>query len=127
MFVFPLKEPRVAPTGLNATTIKATYLVMSWTRLPILDRNGVITRYTVYYSQSKDKPPKSINSSSLSANITGLSPFTDYIMNVSASTYVGEGPISSEVTVKTAEASKFSVIQFAHMSLYSYPLLITSK
>ena len=38
------------------------------------------------------------------ANITGLKPFTNYIITISASTSVGEGPQSEEVAYQTAEA-----------------------
>ena len=101
-----MTEPSAAPTGLSNTTFKSTYLVVSWKPLPVGVRNGIITRYTVCYRQVSGATGQCITSPTTSANITGLSPFKDYLLTVSASTYVGEGPKSAQVKIKTAEASK---------------------
>ena len=84
---------------------------MTWKEPPKDQQNGDIIAYNVYvYDSSAESAETSplnitVESSSLEANITGLSPYTDYNVLVSASTEDGEGPTAG-VTVRTAEDSR---------------------
>ena len=102
--------PSAPPTEVAAYNTSSTSLRVTWKEPPKDQQNGEIIAYTIYYpsaqSTGKSPPTFTVESSSLEANITGLSPFKDYLVNVSSSTSVGEGPKSAQVIIKTTEASK---------------------
>ena len=64
--------------------------------------NGVITRYQVEYRAAfTNQPFVSLNATSLTYMVTGLSPFTVYDFRVAAATRVGLGPYTDVVTIFT--------------------------
>ena len=64
--------------------------------------NGVITRYQVEYRMAfSDDSFVSLDSTSMTYVVTGLSPFTAYDFRVAAATRVGLGPSTGVVTIYT--------------------------
>ena len=70
---------------------------VNWNPPPTNQRNGIITKYTLYWNGNK------VSLNSLQYVITGLSPYTRYTLSVSASTSVGMGPRSTAIIVRTLE------------------------
>ena len=100
-------EPTGAPTNVTVIGVTNSSLTLSWGLPQPEDQNGVIRQYTVYYwKQSRPMTNKVLNFSQLDhgGTISGLSPYTNYTIKVSASTSAGEGVQSKEVTYQTAEA-----------------------
>ena len=78
--------------------------------MPVRDQNGVITHYTLYYRKEGSAINSNIPlmSSTVQANLTGLSIYTMYNIVVSASTAAGVVPVSAIVNVKTGEVGKLT-------------------
>eukprot|EP00043_Microstomoeca_roanoka_P020559 m.251052 g.251052 ORF g.251052 m.251052 type:complete len:4501 (+) comp17182_c0_seq1:360-13862(+) len=110
--------PVGAPTMINATSITSTTITLAWEPPVTDDRNGIITAYTVYVAQPAmmSQPPTQaadytsvtvVQASELdnSLKLTQLTPNTGHWIAVSASTVVGEGPLSTPVFFASAEAA----------------------
>lgn len=70
------------------------------------DENGIIRHYILRYKLPPPNTPVTVvNTNETTLRVEGLSAFTDYVFRVSAVT-VEEGP-SAEISVKTAESSKY--------------------
>ncbi len=65
--------------------------------------NGIISNYTINCNSSDSV---TVTGSTLSANLSGLTPFTTYSCMISASTGAGEGTASNTVTATTDEDGK---------------------
>ena len=85
---------------------------MTWEAPDLVDHNGVIVNYTIYYkSVSEDfldniSRTERVGFPATEAVLTGLKEYVEYNISVSASTSAGEGPRSAPVIVRTAEAGK---------------------
>ena len=77
--------------------MNTTHMVVRWTALSPVEARGHITHYTIsYWPASNSEPVKSITihnttSTSYRVLIGGLLPGEGYVVEVSASTAVGEG------------------------------------
>ena len=86
---------------------------VTWSPVPSADQNGIITGYTVYYRAvtgnivNSAEQSVTVNGTTTSVNIPLLEEHVVYNVSVSASTSVGEGPRSNEVSQRTAQASKY--------------------
>ena len=85
--------PSVSPEELSVSHFHPTTAELTWSQLPMEERNGVITGYTVQVVG----PDASQNiliqgSDTTSVEVTGLRTFTSYAFNVSAITKAGTGP-----------------------------------
>ena len=69
------------------------------------ERNGIITGYniTVTSLDSLFEDPQVFFTTSQSLTIDSLDPHTDYVCVIAANTFVGGGPFSLELTVRTAQ------------------------
>lgn len=78
---------------------------LSWEPLPLPDRNGIITGYTVTIMDLDDVEGREESSFTELHNITfsGLVPYTTYGLLLSARTVVGYGPNSDLHTIQTHE------------------------
>ncbi len=65
--------------------------------------NGIISNYTINCNSSISV---TVTGSTLSANLSGLAPFTNYSCTVSASTGAGEGNTSMLMVAATDEDGK---------------------
>ena len=86
---------------------------VTWSDVPPAEQNGIITGYTVYYRAvtgnilNSVEQSVTVNGTTTSVNILSLEEHVVYNVSVSANTTIGEGPRSSEVSDKTAQASKY--------------------
>ena len=84
---------------------------MSWSEVPEIDRNGIITMYEVMYVSNSTIGNVNISDSSiLSVNLTNLEEFAMYNISVRAYTDVSPGPYSEpEQRVMTLSARTFAL------------------
>ena len=97
--------PTGAPRGLNITPVKSRSLSVEWGAVPCLHQGGPITGYILHYSIN--------GSGSYTVNITGeenrqynlteLTPFTNYSVQVAAVNDRGTGPYSTPLNVTIQE------------------------
>ena len=115
LIFFPVPSP---PQMFALVTSSSTSLTASW-QLPDA-ANGIIRNYTVYCrtSQSQYYPeqrptestftPRSTTTGDVTADITGLTAFTNYECYATANTSVGEGTASNTVMIRTNEAGELN-------------------
>ena len=77
--------------------------MVSWRRVPVNLRNGVITRYIISYKDEENEKTeyKSIPAPALEAVITGLRQKVRYSFKIRAATSKGEGPFSGANVTET--------------------------
>ena len=95
---------------MNAVTI-STAIQVSWNEVPAIDQNGIITQYEVEYNQTTFSGATmystiTVDSSTLTVDLTGLEEYVEYSIRVRAFTSVGAGPYSDVVNVITSEDGK---------------------
>ena len=78
---------------MTATNISSSEVLVSWSEVPVIDRNGIITQYQVLLQPSN--VTMIVNFTQLSAKVSGLEGNILYSVTVSAFTSVGRGPYSS--------------------------------
>ena len=81
--------------------VNATHMVVLWTALGLVESRGHITCYTIYYwpaSSSVSVMSNTVHSTTNIVLIGSLVPGEAYVVEVSASTAVGEGD-KTEVTL----------------------------
>uniref|UniRef100_A0A8C2YRG2 Phosphatidylinositol phosphatase PTPRQ n=2 Tax=Chinchilla lanigera TaxID=34839 RepID=A0A8C2YRG2_CHILA len=93
--------PYSAPENITYKNISSGEIEVSF--FPPTSPNGIIQKYTIYLKRSNGNEERTINTTSLTQNIKGLKKFTQYIIEVSASTHKGEGVRSAPVSVLTEE------------------------
>ncbi|XP_039618112.1 phosphatidylinositol phosphatase PTPRQ [Polypterus senegalus] len=81
---------------LSSTTMQILFLPP---RLP----NGIIRKYTIFLTPQNETAMQIVNTTFLANNITGLRKYTNYTIQLSASTSKGEGVRSKNATVLTGE------------------------
>ena len=81
-----------------ATALSSTEIQVSWSEVPSIDQNGVITMYEVFYGGTFNG---SVFTVGVSVNITGLEEFVVYNISVRAYTRVGSGPFSDTISEMT--------------------------
>ena len=93
-FLFTVPNP---PRDVVVKRVNATHMEVRWTALSPVEARGHITHYTIsYWPASNSEPVMSITvhnttSTSYRVLIGGLLPGEGYVVEVSASTAVGEG------------------------------------
>ena len=128
--------------ALEPVSTDPTQLSASWT--PPEPANGIIMKYTLYCSRSDDQPyPEqmadescSLESCSLESNgdalstvVMGLTAYTNYDCNITATTGAGEGSMSPTMTRRTNESCKLypdaftrnTHVQWASHQVYASP------
>lgn len=133
---FYLLAPAASPNDLKAyNTSESTSLVLTWEEVPILERNGIIRGYNLRWMKlcdflsSKNRTSnltdcnrvisrnisdfqmKFVPSKFLQDIVTNLSPFTHYILRISATTSAGFGP-EREIIAMTDEDGSYESIVF---------------
>ncbi|KAM9072641.1 phosphatidylinositol phosphatase PTPRQ isoform 4-T5 [Megaptera novaeangliae] len=93
--------PDSAPENITYKNISSGEIELSF--LPPNSPNGIIQEYTIYLKKSDGSEERIINTTSLTQNIKGLKKYTQYIIEVSASTLKGEGVRSAPTSVLTEE------------------------
>ena len=104
--------PSSAPGSLQGSSTSSTSIKVTWKPPTAVDHNGVLTFYTVYYQAAgynftnNTLKGKKVAAPLTEAILTGLEPFVEYIVKVSASTAAAEGPVSISIVVRTTQAGK---------------------
>ncbi len=117
VFLLPV-VPTSPLTFALSVVVASTELTANWS--PPVPARGHITAYTLYCNSSTQQAypeissgavlaPITVNGDSNMRIITGLTPYTSYDCQVTASTTVGEGPPSNTETETTAQAGTVHV------------------
>nr|KAF6370255.1 protein tyrosine phosphatase receptor type Q [Myotis myotis] len=93
--------PGSAPENIAYKNISSGEIEISFH--PPRNPNGIIQKYTIYLRRSNGNEERTIDTTSLIQNIKGLKKYTQYIIEVSASTLKGEGVRSAPISVLTEE------------------------
>ncbi|XP_038544046.1 phosphatidylinositol phosphatase PTPRQ isoform X2 [Canis lupus familiaris] len=93
--------PDNAPENITYKNISSGEIELSF--LPPSSPNGIIQKYTIYLRRSSENEERTINTTSLTQSIKGLKKYTQYKIEVSASTLSGEGVRSEPLNVLTEE------------------------
>ena len=82
--------------------------MVQWGDVPAAAQNGIIRSYTVTYRALPDGSPltKIVHAPTTFATLTGLNEYTNYSIEVFASTVKGEGNVSKPIVVITDEDGK---------------------
>ena len=101
-------EPSGPPRDVLALTISSTSILVKWNPPSELDRNGVITHYTVTYESKSSGTKLRITTSDNSTQklVSSLRKYSPYYFTVQAVNNIGVGPPSVAVINTTAEDSK---------------------
>ena len=83
-------------------------MTFSWNQPPCGQRNGNVTTYQLSIVNTADGSVSTRNISCTTETFTGLVPYTDYNLSVSAVNQFGSGPFASAMNM-TLEGSKFQL------------------
>ena len=107
----------VAPSNVRATAESSTVISVQWDGLtPCRLVNGLIVKYRVQYTAQPDGMTQSIDQTAAGdyktgaeTSLSGLTPFTNYSIQVAAVNEDGDtGIYSHPITVQTPEDSKIN-------------------
>ena len=95
--------PTVAPDGITSTSVQSRSLSVVWEAVPCSDqRGGPITGYRLRYSNGTSIV-NTTGEGSRQHTLTGLTPFTNYSVQVAALNDGGTGVYSSPLIVETPQ------------------------
>ena len=101
LFVVPTGSPQ------NVYSAIARSVSVSWNEIECIERNGMITNYTVEFSSLGGSGiPGVLMVNERRFIASGLTPFTNYTFRVAGVNRIGAGPFSDLITIQTAEDSK---------------------
>ena len=105
---------------MTAVSVSPTAIQVTWNEVPAIDRNGIITKYEVEYNQSIFSGATmynttTVDSPTLTVDLTGLEEYVEYSIRVRAYTSVGAGPYSDAVLERTQEDGE--VVVYIHVYL----------
>ncbi|XP_075352394.1 phosphatidylinositol phosphatase PTPRQ [Mycteria americana] len=93
--------PDSAPENITYRNISSMEIELSF--FPPSIPNGIIQTYTIYLKRTNGTEQRVINTTLLTLRITDLKKYTEYTVEVSASTTVGEGLRSAPLRILTDE------------------------
>uniref|UniRef100_A0A8C4UAY8 Phosphatidylinositol phosphatase PTPRQ n=1 Tax=Falco tinnunculus TaxID=100819 RepID=A0A8C4UAY8_FALTI len=93
--------PDSAPENITYRNISSMEIELSF--FPPSIPNGIIQTYTIYLKRTNGTEERVINTTLLTLRITDLKKYTEYTVEVSASTTMGEGLRSSPLCILTDE------------------------
>lgn len=103
--------PSAAPLLSNVTALNSTSVLVEWELVPKESRNGIITKYTIYYRDELKKAEGTmvVKPPNKTAIINGLRQQAEYSFWIVAATSKGDGPLSNAVKATTdgKEISKY--------------------
>ena len=100
---FP-SAPSAPPTSVSISDVTSSSIAVQWGPVDCNDRNGDITGYSVRYGVVGNGSAQTVNVSggtTTGFNITGLSPASNYSVEVAARDSAGTGIYSAPVFVIT--------------------------
>ena len=114
---FSYTVPSSAPLNFHAVDISSSNFTLIWEPLAPSERNGIITGYniTVTSLSSPHEDPKLFFTSTESLTVDLLSPHTEYICIIAASTAIGTGPYSTELNARTGQNGMFLFLIFTRI------------
>ncbi|XP_041363510.1 protein sidekick-like isoform X2 [Gigantopelta aegis] len=99
--------PSASPTRVHAVANSSTSINVTWQPVPPLEQNGMILGYKVQYSSYEENIPARqqdvFGNGTMSSTVGGLRKFVKYEIQVLAYTRMGDGMLSTPVSVKTFE------------------------
>ena len=105
-FVFTFSSaPNDVPSVLLHTSIQSRSFSVIWGTVPCQNQRGPITGYRLRYSNGTSIVDTT-GEGSRQHVLTGLTPFTNYSVQVAAVNAGGTGPYSTALTVETLQDSK---------------------
>ncbi len=110
----PPTGPNSPPESVTAASTSSTSLLINWTEVQAIDRNGEITMYQIQYEPLETFMgmigPGCVNTTNgsleLEVVLEGLEEYVSYNISVRAYTSVGGGPFSSGVLATTLQDGK---------------------
>ena len=103
--------PSGFPQDVSIDSTTSQSVEISWSPPLLEERNGIITSYTVTVSRQGTDSQIQLTSATTSISVSMLNPFTTYMVTVAASTTIGVGPPSTQLTFRTAEDGKGACIK----------------
>ena len=106
-----------APTGyprsIRRGTVTPNSVTVHWEEVDCLDRNGAITGYVAHaLSNGREEGTASVGGDDREATISGLTPSTQYIVQVAAVNSAGTGPYSPIALYGTeGSAQGYTILQ----------------
>ncbi|PFX19584.1 Netrin receptor DCC [Stylophora pistillata] len=100
------EEPGAPPENLQGYNTGSTSIKVTWIAVRKDKQHGDIIRYTVMHKKTTNGTYKSVEVTPISGKfveIKGLDRYTYYDIKVSAATYLGNGPASEPIKVRTDE------------------------
>ena len=96
---------------MNSVTLSMLAIQVMWDEVPIIGRNGIITRYEVEYNQTAFSEVassllESVDAPTLMKTLNNLHEYTEYSIRVRAYTVKGPGPYSNTTLATTLQDSK---------------------
>ena len=130
MFI-PFPVPSGYPQNVQALTISAIEIFVTWDAIPEIDRRGVIDHYEVQSNQSSfdEIPPINYTMTDgpvLMLSLQNLEALVEYSIAVRAYTSVGAGPFSPTVNNHTFQDSEHCS-HFCHTLGYDFSTFSTSS
>ena len=96
--------PSGPPQNIIAQVSSARSVYIAWDPPASEEQNGIVISYIVNITGVETGERLQLISQSQSVNVTGLTPYTTYLCIVAASTAIGPGPFSTQITIRTPEA-----------------------
>eukprot|EP00731_Ephydatia_muelleri_P018991 Em0011g1031a len=98
--------PTAPPNNLTEATKTSSSVTISWGEVPCQDQNSVIVEYRVLYGAVTSGVGGTVATSGRTLTVNGLSPYTNYSIEVSAVNSDGAmGPYSSSLFVVTDQST----------------------
>ena len=101
--------PSASPVNVTSHSLSSTSIRVLWDKVPVAERNGIVTSYEVEYRQttfSSIEGSQNVETAAQSITLPGLQEYTEYFIQVRAYTIEGPGPYSNETVTVTHEDSK---------------------
>ena len=106
VFLYLSLEPTSPPENIIFSAVETTVMTVSWDEVPCSGRNGPITGYLLYYTNTTFSDTINITGrENRSYTLTELIQYTNYTVTVSAYNDVRTGPSSDNRTQRTERAS----------------------
>ncbi|XP_062975145.1 interleukin-27 receptor subunit alpha [Elgaria multicarinata webbii] len=110
---FKEEAPSNSPQALQDQSTSSTVSLITWEEIPLVDRNGHITHYTLYLQQLASRTfeaNKTIGAPKRSHKLSGLTPGTSYQLWITGSTSSGEGRPSPLHHFRTPDSSWLHIV-----------------
>ena len=121
--------PSGSPQNVTALSTSPTSLLLTWAPPTASQSNGQIVSYTVNVTVMETEEMSQLVSTTTIYTLTSLRPYYTYSISVSASTIIGDGPFSLQVTIRMPEdGTNIIIISLVPRRPYPYfSMLHTAK